>query len=449
MTTVYYIAGILLIVLGVGVSIALHELGHLVPAKRFGVKCSQYMIGFGPTLWSRTIGDTQVGVKAIPLGGYVRMIGMIPPRAGDAPGQLRSMSTSRMGTLVDQARQQSMDEIEPGDENRVFYKLSVPKKVTVMLGGPLMNLALAFVMLTILMSGIGVQSLVPTVSTVAQCIPQTPPTVAKPFADCVAGDPKAPSVAAGLQAGDTIVEVGGVPVQLWAEATAKIRASAGQPLDLMVERTGTRVPLTVQVGQVVRPTFTEEGKVAVRADGRVITETVGYLGASASVGYVRQPLSAVPGELGRMLGATASVLLRIPEKMVGVFEAVTGQSDRDPNGPVSVVGVARAGGEIVSGQYGPETGQSIAYRIIGLIFGLNLALFLFNLVPLLPLDGGQVVGALWEGVKKTWARLRGRPDPGYVDVAKALPIAYAVSTVLIVMTVLLVYADLVTPIKLT
>ena len=429
MTTVYYIAGILLIVLGVGVSIALHELGHLVPAKRFGVKCSQYMIGFGPTLWSRTIGDTQVGIKAIPLGGYVRMIGMIPPRAGDAPGQLRSMSTSRMGTLVDQARQQSMDEIEPGDENRVFYKLSVPKKVTVMLGGPLMNLALAFVMLTILMSGIGVQSLVPTVSTVAQCIPQTPPTVAKPFADCVAGDPKAPSVAAGLQAGDTIVEV-------------------GQPLDLLVERTGTRVPLTVQVGQVVRPTFTEEGKVAVRADGTVITETVGYLGASASVGYVRQPLSAVPGELGRMLGATASVLLRIPEKMVGVFEAVTGQSGRDPNGPVSVVGVARAGGEIVSGQYGPETGRSIAYRIIGLIFGLNLALFLFNLVPLLPLDGGQVVGALWEGVKKTWARLRGRPDPGYVDVAKALPIAYAVSTVLIAMTLLLAYADLVTPIKL-
>ncbi|HOA03924.1 MAG TPA: site-2 protease family protein, partial [Dermatophilaceae bacterium] len=87
-------------------------------------------------------------------------------------------------------------------------------------------------------------------------------------------------------------------------------------------------------------------------------------------------------------------------------------------------------------------------RIIGLIFGLNLALFLFNLVPLLPLDGGQVVGALWEGVKKTWARLRGRPDPGYVDVAKALPIAYAVSTVLIAMTLLLAYADLVTPIKL-
>ena len=448
MSTLAFILGVLFMATGIAVSIALHEVGHLVPAKRFGVRVTQYMVGFGPTMWSRRRGETEYGVKAIPLGGYIRMIGMFPPRTGDDPGTVRVSSTGRFSQLVDEARAASLEEVRPGDENRVFYKLSVPKKVTVMLGGPLMNLALAFVMLTILMSGIGVQSLVPTVSTVAQCIPQTPPTVAKPFADCVAGDPKAPSVAAGLQAGDTIVEVGGVPVQLWAEATAKIRASAGQPLDLMVERTGTRVPLTVQVGQVVRPTFTEEGKVAVRADGTVITETVGYLGASASVGYVRQPLSAVPGELGRMLGATASVLLRIPEKMVGVFEAVTGQSDRDPNGPVSVVGVARAGGEIVSGQYGPETGQSIAYRIIGLIFGLNLALFLFNLVPLLPLDGGQVVGALWEGVKKTWARLRGRPDPGYVDVAKALPIAYAVSTVLIAMTLLLAYADLVTPIKL-
>lgn len=449
MTTVYYVLGILIVVVGVGLSIALHELGHLVPAKRFGVKCTQYMVGFGPTVWARTMGDTQVGIKAIPLGGYVRMIGMIPPRPGDDPGQLRSMSTSRMGTLVDQARQQSMEEIEPGDEDRVFYKLSVPKKVTVMLGGPLMNLVLAFVMLTILMSGIGVQSLVPTVSTVAQCIPQTAPTVAKPVADCVVGDPQAPSVAAGLQTGDTIVEVAGEPVTLWSEVTAKIRTSAGQPLAMVVERTGTRVPITAQIGQVTRATFTQDGKVAVRADGSVITETVGYLGASASVGFVRQPVTAVPGELVRMVGATGQVLLRVPEKMVGIYQAVTGQTTRDPNGPVSVVGVARAGGEIVSGQNGPETPQTIAYQMIGLLFGLNLALFLFNLLPLLPLDGGQVVGALWEGVKRTVARLRGAPDPGYVDVAKGLPIAYAVSTVLIGMTLLLVYADLVTPIKLS
>lgn len=449
MTTVYYVLGILIVAMGVGVSIALHELGHLVPAKRFGVKCTQYMIGFGPTIWSRVIGDTQVGVKAIPLGGYVRMIGMIPPRSGDDPGQLRSMSTGRMSAIVDQARQESMEEVGPGDEDRVFYKLSVPKKVTVMLGGPLMNLLLAFVMLTILMSGIGVQSLVPTVSTVAQCIPQTPPTVTKPFADCVVGDPKAPSVAAGLQAGDTIVEVSGVPVTLWSEVTTKIRTAAGQSLSMVVERTGTRVPITAQIGQVTRATFTDDGKVAVRADGSVITETVGYLGASASVGYVRQPVTAVPAEMARMLGLTGSVLLRVPEKMVGIYQAVTGQIERDPNGPVSVVGVARVGGEIVSGQYGTETPQSIAAQMIGLLFGLNLALFLFNLIPLLPLDGGQVVGALWEGVKRTWARLRGAPDPGYVDVAKALPIAYAVSTVLIGMTLLLVYADLVTPIKLS
>jgi len=448
-TTVYYVLGILLVALGVGVSIALHELGHLIPAKRFGVKCTQYMIGFGPTVWSRTMGETQVGIKAIPLGGYVRMIGMIPPRPGDDPGRLRPMSTGRLGALVDEARQQSMDEVAPGDENRVFYKLSVPKKVAVMLGGPLMNLALAIVLLTVLLTGVGVQALVPRVSKVADCVPTGVPTVAKPFADCAPGDPQAPAAAAGLAVGDTIVEVAGVPVRLWSEVTAAIRTSSGQDLPMVVDRGGTRVAVTARIAEVTRAAYTEQGRVAMGPDGAVVTETVGFLGASASVDHVREPVTAVPAALGRMLAATGGVLLRVPEKMIGVFQAIIGQSERDPNGPVSVVGVARVGGEIVSGQNGPETPRSIAGQMIGLLFGLNLALFLFNLLPLLPLDGGQVVGALWEGTKRVFARLAGRPDPGYVDVAKGLPIAYAVSTVLIGMTVLLVYADLVTPVKLT
>ena len=100
-----YLLGVLFVVLGVGASIALHEIGHLVPAKRFGVKVTQYMVGFGPTLWSRRRGETEYGVKAIPLGGYIRMIGMFPPKPGDAPGTLRVSSTGRFSQLMDQARQ--------------------------------------------------------------------------------------------------------------------------------------------------------------------------------------------------------------------------------------------------------------------------------------------------------------------------------------------------------
>ena len=137
-----YLLGVLFIVLGVGVSIALHELGHLLPAKRFGLKVNQYMIGFGPTVWSRRRGETEYGLKAIPLGGYIRMIGMFPPRPGDPEGTIRVSSTGRFSQLADEARQLSLEEIKPGDEDRVFYKLSVPRKVVVMMGGPVMNLVI-------------------------------------------------------------------------------------------------------------------------------------------------------------------------------------------------------------------------------------------------------------------------------------------------------------------
>ncbi|MFM8352499.1 MAG: site-2 protease family protein, partial [Actinomycetales bacterium] len=128
------IVGIVAFVLLIAASIALHELGHMVPAKHFGVRVTEYMIGFGPTLWSKVKGETRYGIKAIPLGGYIRMIGMLPPaKPGEAP---RSMSTGRFAQLIDDARKQSMSEIGPDDANRVFYRLSVPKRLVIMAGGP-------------------------------------------------------------------------------------------------------------------------------------------------------------------------------------------------------------------------------------------------------------------------------------------------------------------------
>ncbi|MEO7449196.1 MAG: site-2 protease family protein, partial [Humibacillus sp.] len=146
---------------------------------------------------------------------------------------------------------------------------------------------------------------------------------------------------------------------------------------------------------------------------------------------------------------TASIIVKIPQKMAGVVQAAFGSGERDPNGPISVVGVGRIGGEVAAMDIPDDRGGNWlkVMQLILLIASLNLALFVFNLVPLLPLDGGHVAGALWEAVKRRWATLRHRPDPGYVDVAKGLPIAYAMSLVLIAMSVLLIYADIVKPIN--
>src|ERR671939_308554 len=180
-----YLVGVLVVVLGVVLSIALHEIGHLVPAKLFGVKCTQYMVGFGPTLWSRRIGETEYGVKAIPLGGFVRMIGMFPPRAD---GSRRPDSSGRWATLAEQARRDAQREIGPGDADRLFYQRSVPKRLVIMLGGPVMNLVLAVVLLGIIVCGFGVPSTTRTVSTVSSCI--LPPD--QSTRRCTAADPKSP-----------------------------------------------------------------------------------------------------------------------------------------------------------------------------------------------------------------------------------------------------------------
>ena len=472
MTAVYYTLGVLFVALGVAVSIALHEIGHLVPAKAFGVKVTQYMVGFGPTLWSRRRGETEYGIKVIPLGGYIRMIGMFPPKPGEDPRFVRATSTGRMGLMVDQAvearaksarakdapskdrvglaeqaRRQSMDEVQPGDEDRVFYKLSVPRKVVVMLGGPTMNLLIAAVLLTVIVTGFGTAQTTTRLSSVSQCVL---PAQAPAAQTCTPSDPAAPAAAAGLRPGDVITSYDGRPVSSWDAVRTAIRADRGAPVVLGVQAPdgSTR---QVHVTPIVtdRPRVDAKGQVVLGSDGKPLTDRVGFLGVSPSYGLVPQPVSQVPGVLWTGLTRTAGVVLRIPQKMVGVVQAAFGSGARDPNGPVSVVGVGRFAGEVASAQsaqgYGP---RERAADLLSLVASLNLALFVFNLIPLLPLDGGHVAGALWEGTRRLFARVRHRADPGPVDVARLMPVAYAVSSVLIVMSVLLIYADIVKPIRL-
>jgi len=447
---ILYLLGVLVVVVGVGASIALHEVGHLLPAKRFGVKVTQYMVGFGPTLWSVRRGETEYGLKAIPLGGYVRMIGMFPPKHGADATMVRASSTGRLSQLMDQARQDSLDEVSPGDEQRVFYRLSVPRKVVVMLGGPVVNLLIATVLLTgiITLYGLPVAQDGAVIASVSECVVKAED--AAKSTTCAPTDPKTPAYLAGLLPRDRLISVAGVPVTSSATVGDLIRPRVGQPTSIVIERDGQR--RTVQVTPI-RNTLQKldgKGQPVLDESGRPVLVEAGFLGIRSATPTVleRQPVTAAPGFVAGAVGQTAAVVLKVPEKMVGIFQAAFGPGERDPNGPISVVGVGRVGGEIASADIGEGGPLAKLVTLLSLIASLNLALFVFNLIPLLPLDGGHVAGALWEGLKRRGARMLGRADPGHVDVAKALPVAYAMSMVLIVMSALLIYADIVKPVKL-
>ena len=152
-----FVIGVVLMVVGLAVSIALHELGHLVPAKKFGVRVGQYMIGFGPTLWSKRIGETQYGFKAIPLGGYISMAGHVSAVTQGAEAAAAGHRSGRAGggffaTMVQDARTANDETLAGRDDDRVFYKLPVWKRVIIMLGGPVMNFLFAIVLFAILLT---------------------------------------------------------------------------------------------------------------------------------------------------------------------------------------------------------------------------------------------------------------------------------------------------------
>ena len=444
---VAYAAGVLVLVVGLAVSIALHEVGHLVPAKRFGVKVTQYMVGFGPTLVSRRRGETEYGVKAVPLGGYIRMIGMFAPSAG---GRVRAGSTSPFAQLADDARAAVAEEIGPDDDARTFYRLPVRKRVVIMLGGPLMNLGLAVLLLGVLLTTIGTAGVTPRVAEVSACVL---PAAATPAAGsdapaCGPDDPPTPAAAAGHLAGDVLLEVDGTAVEgSWERATAAIRAAAGRTVDVVVDRDGRRLVLRAAVIRTERPVLDATGAPVLGADGAVRTEPAGFLGVSPTPALVPQPVTAVPGFVAEATLRTAGIVLTLPQRMVQVAQAAFGDEERDPNGPIGLVGVGRLSGEVATTDLLETTAERVG-TMLGILGSLNLALFVFNLLPLLPLDGGHVAGALLEGLRRTVARVRGRPDPGPFDLARLLPVTYAVVAVFLAMSLLLLYADIVNPVTL-
>ena len=432
------IIGFFLVILA---SIALHEIGHLVPAKKFGVKVTEYMVGFGPTLWSRRRGETSYGVKAIPVGGYIRMVGMLPPPKDAPEGTARSMSTGRFTMLVEDARRQSLEEIAPGDESRVFYRLPVRQRVIIMLGGPFMNLALAFVLFAIVLVGIGTAQPSLTVSSVVPCVPTVDAPTGSPDASGECAQGASPAALAGLQPGDVITGLSGETPASWDALTDQIRAQGVVAGVLTVVRAdGTTVQLPVETAEVTRPVYDEMGE----PTGAV--ETTGFLGVRPEIEYVNQSWTTVPAQLWDLTARSATALVSMPVRVYElVSETLVGGGERQIDSPVSVVGVSRLGGEIVASDESPEAKIAI---FLSLAASLNLFLFLFNLLPILPLDGGHVAGALYEGSRRSVARVRGRPDPGPVDVARLLPVAYVVAVALVAVGAVVIFADLVKPLTL-
>ncbi len=435
------IVGIVAFFLLILASIALHEIGHLVPAKKFGVKVTEYMVGFGPTLWSKRKGETSYGVKAIPVGGYIRMIGMLPPPKDAPEGTARTMSTGRLALLVEDARRQSLEEIAPGDENRVFYKLPVHKRVIIMLGGPFMNLLLAFFLFAAVLVGIGVAQPSLTVSAVVPCVPTIDAPSGQPDASGACPTGESPAAIAGLLPGDVITAYNGTAPGSWDELTQQIRAEGAADGVLTVQRAdGTTVDIPVSTVDVTRPVYDETG------EPTGATETTGFLGVRPEIEYVAQPWSAVPAQMWDLTARSAVALVSMPVRVYElVTETLVGGGERQIDSPVSVVGVSRLGGEVVASQ---EPMEAKLAMFLGLAASLNLFLFLFNLLPILPLDGGHVAGALYEGTRRQWAKMRHKPDPGPVDVARLLPVAYVVAIALVAVGAIVIFADLVKPLTL-
>ena len=426
-----YALGVIAFAFGLLASIALHEIGHLVPAKKFGVRVTQYMVGFGPTVFSRRRGETEYGVKAIPLGGYIRMIGMVPPRADGT----RSRWPRRMGEMVEEFRATSRTEVTPADGDRQFYRLTPGKKMIIMLGGPTMNL-LIFLVLTVLLYGfIGLKAPTTTVGTVSNCVVSSTVTTQSCPAPTSPDYRKAPANGV-LQAGDKITAINGTPIKKWSDAVSVIESSANKQLTLTVRRNGQ--PVQLSITPVLNTKYAN--------DTGTETKQAGFIGISTTESYQTLSAGQIRSVIWQQLGLSVEALKQFPAKIGSLVGTVFEGKPRDQAGAVGVVGLGRIGGEIANSAQVQVMDK--IFMLLSLLASVNLLLFFFNLLPLLPLDGGHVAGALVEAVRRGIARLRKRPRLIFVDVAQLVPVMYVVASVLIVFSVLVMYADIVKPISL-
>jgi len=377
------ILGILAFVVALLFSVMVHEFGHYITARKFGMWVSEFFLGFGKKIWSIRRGETEFGLKAIPAGGYCKIEGMAPN-----------------------------DELPEGQEHRAFYKASSAKKLIVLSAGSFLHFVLGFILLFTLFIGIGTNQVLPVISEVV---------------------PNSAAQAAGIQAGDEIVSINGNKVVEWYKDVEAIRDSQGADLTLEINRDGQLLTVVTQA-RLTDVDGTERYLLGIINE--VGLERSGFLLSIKNSAIVTQSFLA---ESVKSLG-------KLPEKIPALWGATVRGEERDANGLVGVVGVARVSGEAVgSDKLSPM--ERLATFIL-IVASLNIFVGVFNLLPILPLDGGHMSVAIADEIRAFFARLRGRPRPAPIDVTVLTPITMVVFVVLATMTLLLLVADVINPVTL-
>jgi membrane-associated protease RseP (regulator of RpoE activity) len=393
-----YLFGVLVFIVALIISVVLHEAGHFLTAKKFGMKATQFFVGFGPVLWSTRRGETEYGVRAVPLGAFVKITGMT-----------------------------TIDEVDPEDEPRAMRNKPRWQRAIVMVAGSFMHFVLAFVLLIILAMAIGLPYAPKgaTIGLVSPCVAANATALGNQ--SCAHSRGTSPAKLAGIEAGDTIVAVGGKPVHTWAQAGDAIRAApVGKLTSVTVLRDGRDHTLYLKPAAV---------------PGRKGS----YIGIDEAILYQRSgPVSAVSFAgtgFGEVLVGSAQAAGSLPGEVHNLFN----RSKSSASGVTSVVGVAQVAGQAV--EYGGGWQNTVSTLLL-IIISVNIFVGAFNLLPLLPLDGGHLAMLGYEKVRAWLAWLRGRPDPGVADLQPLIPVSATIFVILIGLGVLLMAANLYNPVHL-
>lgn len=372
-----------------------HEYGHYITAKRYGMRVTEFFLGFGKRIWSTQRGETEFGIKAIPAGGYCKISGM-----------------------------SVRDEMPADIAHRAFYKARTREKLVVLGSGSVLHFILGFLFLFILFTGVGVVKSLPIIQEVLPCVPAK--------TECASSDPISPAKQAGLLPGDEVVGINGVRNLEWSEISPVLRESAGKQISLVILRDGSEINI-----DLVAATRTVDG------------EDRGFIGIVNKYGLVKEnPISAIGSSAeatAQLFVGSIKALIGLPQQIPTLIRQTFLGEERGTDGLVGIVGVARATGETASSS-NLTMGEKIATFLL-IIASLNIFVGIFNLIPILPLDGGHIAVALFEGARRQIYRIRGRTEPGKVDIEKLTPITVIVLVALIFLTALLLIADIFNPIN--